>query len=333
MDTCPDRETIELPTQYLNDPILSKDERFNYLKNKLEAFYYCLQTSNQPEIRKNRSKKWNKNLQQKLHLLLKEIILTRSSTSQEELLQNTYKWYREKLEVSERANYLPDIKFKTPSVSLPPVDRYISSTPKFPGKKHYFYMPKNKNHCLSREELLEKASKKYSQLMSEGKIDLSFFGHKKVKVSNQISSDAGKSISSFTPMYKNNDISESPVSERRLPGIKISSSELQKSPTQYDYRSQSHKYRVLEKGAAMKNFQNASSIRVPEVNEIHEVKSRLAQKNMIISVKNLEYALSTQKQTPYEQLNINNLPKGGEFLIKNQNKEKSSLKSRISPGY
>ena len=107
----------------------------------------------------------------------------------------------------------------------------------------------------------------------------------------------------------------------------------------YDFRSVSHKARIIspEKGSN-RIFFNQASAKNSEVEEINNVKKKLSRKNLNISIKALEYALSTHSGLQLEIAYPLELPRGGELLtkspilktIKKKKKSASPAKGKIS---
>jgi hypothetical protein len=277
----------ELDLRHLSHPDINSNKQFVFLKSELESYYKGFLSSNQ-----SFSPYKLKSIYKNLIVVLTEVIRTKDSFKRLELLDNINKWYLNKLSKPLPTNFDRPVA-ETSSPKLFRTDR----TPTFISKKVPVWSPKTK--VVSREEILQKINKKYLEMQSSEVIRL-----KPKQKNSKKTFDAIKSIKeSITPLKEYGTNSSTII--RSNNSFKIYS----KSPNVYDFRSSSHKTRLIAQPKL-----NALS-RLPEMSEIFTIKQKMALKSQLISTKSLQNALGSFGSYPIDEKKLE-FPKGGEFLLK-----------------
>ena len=329
-------ETAKYPLNFLSHPNLDDDIRFMELKSHLKDYYKQLYIEPSQSLQEKSRPNWNKNLYQSLHLLLAEVVLSKDLDGQLLALSNTYTWYRSKTEIN-KFHYIPPSPKKSSGIVLPELNSRFSKRSKLPTR----LSPINgyKKARPSRDEIIDSINQKYNDMLNMEKISLgcgstrnkmfnnrdsrSQLSHYELKEQKTVDADADVGV----------DVDETEVQLDKNSATPEVTVEYVDNPMHisflHDFRSTSHKARMISPGRGPVKYFNQVSAKHHEVDEIEKIKARLAKNNINVSVNNLENALLTHFQVPYENLTPKGLPRGGDMLSKSP-LPKQVLKARKS---
>lgn len=293
-----DRVTANYALNFLADSRLERDYRFFELKSRLEDFYQQFYSDSGHLIHPGKNINWHKHFYKGLHLLLTETVLTADREKQLESLENTYTWYISNVPVLEKSpNQSP--KTKLSIVALPLLaKRKQSQILNIPNRKS------PKKSTPTKEEILEKISKNYQDMLDLEKIHFSTGKTLNKRVEGNFFLKPGRKVEEFSEKAS------------ITPDVFVHSADQKNSPFVHDFRVFSHKARVILPGKAQKSLFNQTPATNAEVLEIDTIKFKLAQKRIGVSAKVLECALYTHDELPYDRLTPSQLPRGGDSLIK-----------------
>lgn len=308
-------EFEKYPISLLTHPNLDSNKKFMYLKDCLKKYYKLFFLDRKASFYVHKTKALNKQLHQSLHLLLAELVMTKNTKDQLETLEKVYNWYESVLKKPISSPVMNSIKLP-PCIKIPSWD-FNSKTP---VKVHKAYTPIKKEE--SQEDLNEILTQKHNEMLRNEKIQFSTSGIRRNLSHNvRVPFETPKSIA------KLEETDTMPSLASKSPGIMLEKHS--KSPIFLDFRPISHKTRIIAASKLSKQFNTQFPPKTREIAQVFEIKSKLAQKGLIISTNSLENSLYTHHQIPYENLTHDTLPKGGEYLIQGIPKPKKSSKSLV----
>jgi hypothetical protein len=197
------------------------------------------------------------------------------------------------------------------SVNLPEV---VVRHVKKPKKVKKFYMPKSPKPN-TREDILDYANQQYYRMLQDEKLGLNTAGSRKnmKKPLNRIITASDLSIQ---PQIEADLRSFSKKPSKTPDHLLETIEETSKSPLQMDFRPISHKSRVIVGGKMKKQFLLQNVAKRKEVVEIQNIKSRLAQRKLPVSINCLENALLLNDMNFLDNITPQDLPRGGELLFR-----------------
>lgn len=296
-------QKISSPVEFFSDTSLDENTDYYFLKSKLQRFY--LKNFKKKIGEKNHSFKWSQNLAWNLHLLLTEILLTQDIEKQDRLLKDAKNWYIDQIKTY-KAQIIPikSLEIQEPTIISPeliPRSRSYNRTGKL-------YIPKVKR--TTKEDIIQSAKKSYEKMQKREKIHFGLYTSSldsSLKEKSPLNTRPNENKTENKTMMIENSVYEKNEDFFEEKGLKL--------PQIYDFRSMSHKSKFLQQKYVPSPIFIRNPMRNEDIEEIRNIKGKLAVRNQAVGMKNLEDALmSAQSQaletsfTPY--------PRGGEGLFK-----------------
>ena len=301
-----EKETEKYPLIYLNNTSLDTDKRYSYLKSKLEDFYSLYNSNKLAIVYEKKSVIWNKQLHLNLHLLLAEIVITQDQSQKLDALESTYSWYTSKTKSPDFNESLQKFPSKL-TINLPFLNNSKNLTP---TKQFRPYIPEK--ILPKKEDVDYELIQRHQEMINNEKISFNCG-----EIRNKLKKNSNNNVESLSFNKEEKMKKENISGISKTPDLNIENSQDAYSGRfMHDFRSFSHKAKMiaLPKGTN-KNFGQMHAKNI-EFDEIYKIKSKLAHKNLNVSIKALENALVIYNEQPIEGFGHLDLPKGGEFLVR-----------------